>query len=120
LAHPLGANFREGVLRFFIIPTSMQRLRISFTGMTAKQGTDPYYNSGLNYGNNPRRDNDTRVSNFDIRMLQGFPTRIVSYRCDVSYMLRHNLPLSSSFARSKVPTKGFTQPVAPQHSPPAF
>ena len=97
LAHPLGANFREGVLRFFIIPTSMQRLRISFTGMTAKQGTDPYYNSGLNYGNNPRRDNDTRVSNFDIRMLQGFPTRIVSYRFDVSYMLRHNLHFDLGF-----------------------
>ncbi len=91
LAHPLGANFREAVFRFFVIPSHLQKLRISFTGMRAKQGTDPFYNSGLNYGNNPRRDNDTRVSNFDIRMLQGVPTRIVSYRLDVSYMLRHNL-----------------------------
>lgn len=93
LAHPLGANFREFVLRGYFQPKALPRLRATLTGMLAAQGLDDYANAGRNFGSNPRRDNDSRLTDFGVNMLQGNKSNIRSARLDISYMVKHNLNL---------------------------
>lgn len=91
LAHPLGANFREWVIRGYFNPAALSRLRVTFTAMRAVQGQDKYWNSGGNFGANPRRDNDARVADFGVNMLQGERAIISSAKLEMAYMIRHNL-----------------------------
>ena len=91
LAHPLGANFREWVIRGYFNPAALSRLRVTFTAMRAVQGQDKYWNSGGNFGANPRRDNDARVADFGVNMLQGEKAIISSAKLEMAYMIRHNL-----------------------------
>lgn len=97
LAHPLGANFKEFVLRGYFQPKALPRLRATFTGMLATQGLDDYANTGRNFGSNPRRDNDSRLTDFGVNMLQGNSTNIRCARIELSYMLKHNLNLDFTF-----------------------
>jgi hypothetical protein len=92
LAHPLGSNFQEWCMRGFFQPKSMDKLRFQWAGMLAKQGNDPW-TGGLNYGANPRRDNDFRVADNGVQMLQGLASEIQSFRLDMAYMVYHNLNL---------------------------
>jgi hypothetical protein len=64
--------------------------------MLAKQGNDPWLN-GLNFGSNPRRDNDVRVGDEGINMLQGEVSEIRSFKLDVTYMVYHNVNIDVSW-----------------------
>jgi hypothetical protein len=90
LAHPLGSNFREWVLSFQYQPKAVQSLFFYADVMLAKRGLDSL--NGVNYGNNPLLDNDTRAAEFGQRMFQGYTGQnIRNVNLRLSYMLRHNL-----------------------------
>ncbi len=92
LAHPLESNFWEVSGRIYYQPSTLSRLRVTIAGFYAKKGFDPYID-GPNYGCNLRRDNDTRVQDQNVKMLQGKVASIVNFRTDITYMIRHNLNL---------------------------
>lgn len=96
LAHPLGSNFREWSFKGFFQPKALPNLRIHALAMLAKQGNDPWLN-GPNFGSNPRRDNDVRVGDEGIKMLQGEISNIRSFKVDITYMVYHNVNIDLSW-----------------------
>lgn len=84
LAHPLGANFVEGIgiARY-------QRDKLFLTGIfrVAKYGADP---PGRNYGSNITKNYDTRFRNEGNFLGQGRTTITTFVDGRASYMLRHN------------------------------
>jgi hypothetical protein len=91
LAHPLGANFRETMFRAIFQPARLPKLRLNATAILAKKGEDSAYYSGPNYGGNLYKSNDSRISEYGNKLLQGNVRSISNFRMDLSYMLRHNL-----------------------------
>lgn len=85
MAHPLGANFVEGlgIVRY-------QRKKLSGTGIFSVMmyGADP---PGRNYGGNILLDYDTRVRDDGNFIGQGRKTVITSADLRASYMIRHNI-----------------------------
>ncbi len=85
LAHPLGANFVEGVgiARY-------QRDKLSLTGIfrVAKYGADP---DGRNYGSNITKDYNSKFRDEGNFIGQGRTTITTFVDGRASYMLRHNL-----------------------------
>ena len=96
LAHPLGSNFREWSFKGFFQPKALPNLRIHALAMLATQGNDPWLN-GQNFGSNPRRDNDVRVADEGVKMLQGEISEIRSFKIDVTYMISHNVNMDVSW-----------------------
>lgn len=92
LAHPLESNFREGVLKIDYLPNNDARWRFSAIAMYAVKGFDSSLNTG-NYGSNLRRDNDTRIRDFDVKMLQGVKGNIFNVMLEAHYMFAHNWAL---------------------------
>lgn len=91
LAHPLGANFRETLLRAIYQPGKWAKFRLSAIAMFAQKGYDSSYYSGKNFGGDLHKSNDTRVAEYGNKMLQGNQAALQNIRVDLSYMLRHNL-----------------------------
>lgn len=69
LAHPLGANFREGLLRIRYQPFKRWRFRLT-TGL-ARYGADT---NGSNWGGNPRLSYNTREQDYNNKVAQGAQT----------------------------------------------
>lgn len=69
LAHPLGANFREGLLRIRYQPFKRWHVKI-LTGL-AGYGADT---NGTNFGGNPRLSYNTREQDFNNEVAQGAKT----------------------------------------------
>jgi hypothetical protein len=111
LAHPLGSNFSELLFSLQWQPyqyggnekLSQFLLRADF--MQAQRGTDA---GGVNYGNDPRLDNDTRPYEFGHTMFQGQAQSIRSIQLSLSYMLRHNLFIDARIIRRSGHEQFFT------------
>jgi hypothetical protein len=86
LAHPLGANFFEGVgiLRY----QPMNRLHLTGKLMYARSGEDE---AGTNWGQNVRLSYATLEQIYGNKIGQGVATRVAFADFTASYMLRHNL-----------------------------
>ncbi len=82
LAHPLGANFREGVsfLRY-----KYKRWHFNLEFMTAMKGKD--YSDEVSYGGNIFLDNDTRPNEYGNTIGQGLKTNLQYFDGNISYMI---------------------------------
>ncbi len=108
LAHPLGANFMEGI---GIIRYQAKRLTANGIFGIIAYGADPFPDQ--NYGGNIRLSYDTRVRNEGNFVGQG-RKQLTSYAdVRVSYMLRHNLFLEGRyyyrFLDSQYRAAGYTE-----------
>lgn len=87
LAHPLGANFEEGIVEIKYKPS--YKFYVTLTGIFARQGRDTSLN-GRNYGSNILKSYDTRVTNENAFMFMGKSENLMLYEVLVSYMVMHN------------------------------
>ncbi|MCB0685075.1 MAG: hypothetical protein KDC53_01080, partial [Saprospiraceae bacterium] len=86
LAHPLGANFREGILRIMYQPAP--DWFITFRALSMHSGEDI---DSLDYGSNILLPNDERVQDYNNEVLQGIRADISMVGFDLSYQLKHGL-----------------------------
>ena len=92
LAHPLGANFREGIARLRYQP--VPRLLIQARLLRAYTGLDP---SGENWGGNILLPNYTRQNDYGNEIGQGIPTTITLAGLELRYAFYHNMFLELEF-----------------------
>jgi len=92
LAHPLGANFREGLLRARYQPVP-RWLLTGFLSL-ASFGAD---SSGTNYGSNILLDNSQHGADYGHFTGQGIPTSLLLARLRVSWMFAPNLYLDLQY-----------------------
>lgn len=92
LAHPLGANFKEGVIRLRYQP--FQRLVLQGRLIRAHTGLDP---EGENWGGNILLPNATRQSDFGNELGQGIATTINLIGLEMRYAFYHNMFLELEF-----------------------
>lgn len=85
LAHPLGSNFKEVVAIARFQPTG--RLGITGKLIFANYGTDT---TGVNYGGNILKSNNTRKMNFGNETGQGISTDLFFADLTVSWQWKHN------------------------------
>ncbi len=96
LAHPLGANFREGIVKL-TYQTKNWQWRLRAIAMTFGEDRD-----SLNFGGNVLVPNEERVADYGNRLLQGVEADVNLIALDVSYEVRHGLYLDFIFqTRSK-------------------
>jgi hypothetical protein len=111
LAHPLGSNFSEILFSMQWQPyqyggiAMLNRFFLRADWMQAQRGKDI---AGVNYGNDPRLDNDTRPYEFGHSMFQGQAETIRSLQISLSYMLRHNLFIDARMIRRSGHEQFFT------------
>jgi Capsule assembly protein Wzi len=86
LAHPLGANFKETLLRVRYQP--MPKLTIKSTFAAILYGDDK---GKENWGGNPNLNYNTRQQDYDNAIGQGIKTNVNILSADVSYQILHNL-----------------------------
>lgn len=102
LAHPLGCNFSEVIFSLQWQPYQyagkdwLNRCLLRVDFMQAQRGKDV---GAVNYGNDPRLDNDTRPFEFGHAMFQGEAESIRNINLSFSYMLCHNLFLDARMIR---------------------
>lgn len=86
IAHPLGANFREGlaIVRYQPIP----RLQIVGKVFRAKYGTDA---DSLNWGSNIFRNNVINIQEYGNKVGQGNTTNLTLLDLVVTYQFKHNI-----------------------------
>lgn len=97
LAHPLGANFQEWIVKLRYQPSP----RWIFDGrlIAAQTGEDP---NGLNYGSDPYKPNKNYVNEFGNTIGQGIKTNILLTNFTASYQFAHNMFLDANvFYRKK-------------------
>jgi hypothetical protein len=82
LAHPLGANFIEGIFRIHYLPGS--RWSIGSQTLFYKKGLDA---NGINYGGNILLDYDTRRSDYDNTITQGLLQTVFKSSLHISYQI---------------------------------
>lgn len=85
LAHPLGANFKEVLLKLRYQP--MSRLVLDGRFIYTKYGDD----DDQNWGGNILKTYETRPRDFGNIIGQGIKTNITQIGLDVSYMVYHNV-----------------------------
>lgn len=85
LAHPLGANLREYLLKLRYRPSI--KWDIEVTAMFLNQGVSP---EGENYGEDPRISYNSRSRDYGNALLQGIESKTRFLRTRFSYMLWHN------------------------------
>lgn len=92
LAHPLGANFEEGlaILRWQPAP----RWALEGRAILALKGEDM---AGKNYGSNILSSYNNRPADYGVRIGQGDLTEIRLYGADISYEAAHQLWLQASW-----------------------
>lgn len=81
LAHPEGANFREGN---FIVSYRKQRLMLDYKLVIATYGADT---AGLNYGKDIYKSYDTYVNEFGNEIGQGLKTNLVVHDIKVGWLV---------------------------------
>ena len=92
LAHPLGANFREGLMKIFYQPSPKWSIVGRFMRMHTGEDTD-----GLNWGSNILEPNDVRVDDYHNKIAQGVDTKISTFGLDISYELKQGFFLDLFF-----------------------
>ncbi len=90
LAHPLGANFKEYLLRLFYNPTP--KLMIQAVVINYQFGDD-YSNTSTSYGGNVTKDYNNRASEYGNEIGQGLLKNITSVNFDINYAIYHNYQL---------------------------
>ncbi|MFM2254781.1 MAG: hypothetical protein RLZZ47_270 [Bacteroidota bacterium] len=90
LAHPLGSNFREGIVRVVLKPKHVTGFVLIHTTMIAIKGFDPYVN-GPNYGGNILRSYNSRVRDENVYMQQGELGRILNTKTQLLYEVMPNM-----------------------------
>jgi len=83
----------------------LNRFLLRADWMQAQRGKDV---TGINYGNDPRLDNDTRPYEFGHTMFQGRAETVRNIQVSLSYMLRHNLFLDARVIRRSGNEQFFT------------
>lgn len=86
LAHPLGANFNEGILIGKYRPFKNLFMEGRFI-YVFNYGEDF---DGLNWGSNPLLNYNTRVSEYGNEIGQGVNSNILIFGLDLSYQIFHN------------------------------
>lgn len=84
LAHPLGANFRETILRVTYQPSEHWFITLRALSMHTGEDRDT-----LNWGANILLPNDERVQDYDNEITQGVRTDITMFGLDLSYQIKH-------------------------------
>jgi hypothetical protein len=86
LAHPLGANFKElvAIVRYQPLP----RLNLIVKSFYTKIGRDT---TGVNWGSNILKNDDTRQMDFGNKLGQGIKNTIAFVDLTASFQVRHNL-----------------------------
>ncbi|MEZ5043072.1 MAG: capsule assembly Wzi family protein [Saprospiraceae bacterium] len=92
LAHPLGANFRETLLRLRYQPT--RKLHLEARLISASTGEDA---DTTNWGTNLLISHETREQEYDNRIGQGIETQLLIAGLDISYQIRHNIFLDVQY-----------------------
>ncbi|MEP2023357.1 MAG: hypothetical protein ABJH98_19055 [Reichenbachiella sp.] len=87
LAHPLGANFKEGV--FIARYQPILKLYLSSKFIISQYGTDPGPN--INLGADVLKDYTTRTQEYNNEIGQGVSNDQLYLDLTASYMLKHNL-----------------------------
>lgn len=90
LAHPLGANFSEWIVRFRYQP--VKRLMLDGLLLMANQGVST---SADNQGENIFITNVDRATDFNHKLGQGTRNKIRFYRLSAAYMVRPNVELET-------------------------
>ncbi len=93
LAHPLGANLREGIFKITYRP--INKLTLSLLYWTALKGND----DTNNWGGNILLPNATRTMNFNNKIGQGVETNYDAIFFSASYELFHNVYLDLDLNR---------------------
>ncbi len=91
LAHPLGANFIEGIA---ILEYKLKKLNLAIKLVYSKYGE----NDSLNYGRNPELNYNTRISDENISWLQGNKTNLKYAEISASYNYKNTTKLTLSLA----------------------
>lgn len=91
LAHPLGANFMEGI---GIARYQYKRLTVNGTFSVMMKGTD---SPGRNYGGNPLKNYEDRLRDYGNFVGQGRQTIINYADLRLTYMLKHNFFLEGRY-----------------------
>ncbi len=96
LAHPLGSNFAEAMLRAKWSPAGI--FSLDAKAFFIKNADDP---PGRNFGNNLQLSYDTRLGDFGNILGQGIGARTVLLEADMAFRLFHNgfLDLRGGFRR---------------------
>lgn len=96
LAHPLGANFREVILKARYQP--IYKLVLEARLIAADLGED---SPGMNFGNNILLPNSARVQEYGNEVGQGVGAQLNIIGIDVSYQIKHNIFLDLNFFHRK-------------------
>lgn len=97
LAHPLGANFSEWIVKLRYQPTP--RWIFDARLIASQTGEDP---NGLNYGADPYKPNKSYVNEFGNTIGQGIKTDILLTNFTASYQFAHNMFVDANiFYRKK-------------------
>lgn len=83
MAHPLGANFKEGV---FIINYNKGRAAARLQMNLASYGDD-YPNDTVNYGHNPALASNNRNAKYGVHTLQGLKTDVRYFDASASFLI---------------------------------
>jgi len=83
LAHPVGANLAEWLIRGRYRP--MKNIQLELTVLSYTQGTDI---GAVNYGGNVMQDYRNRTGDFNVHFLQGRQIRVLLGEALVSYEFR--------------------------------
>ena len=86
LAHPLGANFAEMVLKMRYVPH--EKIILESKLLYAIQGENDEIE---NYGSNLLVPAQSRRRDYGFGLLEGVENKIITLAFDFSYMLRHNI-----------------------------
>ena len=92
LAHPLGANFREQLIRVRYQPFRKWIVEARF--ISAEYGEDP---TNTNFGGNILLPNNTREMDFGNEIGQGINTQLAIVGLNLSYRLAHNVYLDANY-----------------------
>ena len=111
LAHPMGANFVEGLAVIRYQP--LKRLQLIGKVFYSVQGVDE---PGQNLGSNIFLDYNTRDQEYSNELAQGFQQRRIQLEGTATYMLRHNLFLEGhiSIRNLSDQPEGLDQPLESQ------
>ncbi len=102
LAHPLGANFKEWIMRLNYLPDS--RWSLSSQLILYKKGLDQH---GMNYGGNILLDYTTRQSDYGNTTTQGLTQQVLSTSLNISYKLFYKTWLDVNLNQRMVKTGEF-------------
>ncbi|ARK13531.1 hypothetical protein A6C57_07100 [Fibrella sp. ES10-3-2-2] len=91
LAHPLGANFAEGI---GMVRYQRNRFTVNGTFSVMMKGTDP---PGRNYGGNPQKNYEDRLRDYNNFIGQGRKTVVTYADLRLTYMLKHNFFLEARY-----------------------